>query len=56
MEPPLTAGTVDGSLKLRGTVAQPNLDVDLEGHSSRAGKVDKIELFAELDYANRKRP
>jgi len=54
MEPPLTAGTVDGSIKLRGTMHQPNLDVDVEGHQLAKGKVDKIDLFAELDYASKK--
>ena len=54
MAPPLTAGLVDGSIKLRGTMHQPNLDVDLEGHQLARGKVDKIDLFASLDYADKK--
>ena len=54
MEPPLTAGVIDGSLKLRGTMHQPNLDIDVEGHQLGKGRVDKIDLFAELDYASKK--
>src|SRR5205807_6435298 len=54
MGPPLTAGLVGGSVKLRGTLHEPVLDADLEGHQLARGKLDKIELFAELDYANRR--
>ena len=54
MQRPLSAGVVDGSLKLRGTMDDPNLDVDVEGHRLARGKVDKIELFASLDYADKK--
>lgn len=54
MTPPVTAGIVDGSLKLRGTLHEPNLDVDVEGHQLARGKVDKIDLFASLDYADKK--
>lgn len=54
MEPPLTAGLVDGAVKLRGTLDDPNLDVDVEGRQLARGKVDKMELFASLDYADKK--
>jgi translocation and assembly module TamB len=51
MEPTATAGVIDGSLKLRGTLHDPNLDVDIEGHQLARGKIDKVELYASLDYA-----
>ncbi|MDB4971333.1 MAG: hypothetical protein JWN44_7022 [Myxococcales bacterium] len=54
MAPPLTAGMVEGSIKLRGTLHEPQLDADLEGHQLAKGKLDKIDLFAELDYANKR--
>ncbi|MGZ3426377.1 MAG: translocation/assembly module TamB domain-containing protein, partial [Polyangia bacterium] len=54
MEPPLTAGRVDGSLKLSGTVHEPTLDLRVEGHQLARGKVDKLDVFAALDYGGKK--
>ncbi|HEX6836879.1 MAG TPA: translocation/assembly module TamB domain-containing protein, partial [Polyangia bacterium] len=54
LTPPLTAGLVDGSVKLRGTLDDPNLDADVEGHRLARGKVDKMDVFASLDYADKR--
>ncbi len=53
-KPPLTGGMVDASLRLRGTLDQPILDLDVEGHQLQRGKLDQVELFASLDYAANK--
>ena len=53
-KPPLTGGLVDASLRLRGTLDQPILDLDVEGHQLQRGKLDQVELFASLDYAANK--
>ena len=53
MEPPATAGLVDGSIKLHGTMRDPTLDVNVEGHQLARGKIDKIDLFASFGYANK---
>ena len=44
MEPPLTAGIVDGSVKLRGTMYEPTLDVDVQAHGLAKDKIDKIDV------------
>ncbi len=54
MSPPVSAGIVDGSVKLHGTLHQPTLDVNIEGHQLASGKIDKIDLFASLGYADKR--
>ncbi|HXU71680.1 MAG TPA: translocation/assembly module TamB domain-containing protein [Polyangia bacterium] len=54
MTPPLTAGMVDGNLKLRGTLHAPLLDVDVEAHGLARGRLDKVDLFASLDYGDKR--
>ena len=44
MSPPLTGGIVDGSVKLRGTLHEPIIDVDIEGRRLARGNLDKIDL------------
>jgi len=51
---PLDAGVVDGSVKLRGTLHQPLLDVDLEGRDLRKGQVNKVDVYASVDYADKR--
>jgi translocation and assembly module TamB len=53
MEPPVSGGTVDGAIKLRGTMHEPNLDVDIEAHDVKRGALDRIEMYASLDYARK---
>ena len=53
MDPPLTAGLIDGSIKLHGTLHEPVFDADLEGKGLGKGKVDKIDLIADVDYQNK---
>ncbi|HWE30501.1 MAG TPA: translocation/assembly module TamB domain-containing protein, partial [Polyangia bacterium] len=50
MTPPVSKGELDGSLKLSGTLKQPLVAFDLEGHQLAAGKADKIELALKAGY------
>jgi translocation and assembly module TamB len=50
LAPPVRAGELDGSMKLTGTMRQPLVAFDLEGHQLAAGKADKIELALSAGY------
>ena len=51
---PLRAGELDGSMKLTGTLQQPLVAFDLEGHQLASGKADKIELAMNAGYEKAK--
>lgn len=50
--PPVDAGVLDGSIKLRGTLHQPLLDADLEARAIKKGRLDKLDVVADADYGN----
>lgn len=50
--PPVRAGVVDGTIKLRGTLHQPVLDADVKATGLARGKLDKLDVTVAADYAD----
>src|SRR5207248_5625287 len=49
---PITAGTLDGSIKLLGTLHRPELDADFEARAVATNKLNQVDLDLSLDYKN----
>ena len=50
VEVPVTAGLVDGEVKLGGTLHEPTLDATLEAHELTVARIDRIDARLHADY------
>jgi translocation and assembly module TamB len=54
MAPPLSAGKLDGTLALSGTLHQPTLDARLDARGLGRGKLDRLDVVATAGYKERR--
>jgi autotransporter translocation and assembly factor TamB len=52
--PPVDAGMVDGSIKLKGTMHEPLFDAAVEAHGLKKGKLDKLDVVLDADYKGKR--
>jgi translocation and assembly module TamB len=50
LAPPLSAGQLDGSVRLDGTLRQPRVAARLAGHGLRKGRLNRLDVTADIEY------